>query len=153
MEHYSLWRISLNSHVFDRSDLDAPLHWFISIEYHHLRIPHRFLKIRSCVIMVSVCLKTWKLVGRSICACIIILLIFTRDPSCDQIDFLKVGPSELQGVGKNVVSESSSRSGSSSHIAPVIHEWTYDAMCHDLLEMEGNKYVHVVMVMKGKRSF
>ncbi|PSS11490.1 SNARE-interacting protein like [Actinidia chinensis var. chinensis] len=29
-------------------------------------------------------------------------------------------------------------------IAPVIHEWTYDAMCHDLLNMEGNKYVHQV---------
>ncbi|XP_058086244.1 SNARE-interacting protein KEULE-like isoform X5 [Magnolia sinica] len=27
-------------------------------------------------------------------------------------------------------------------IAPVIHEWTYDAMCHDLLEMDGNKYVY-----------
>ncbi|KAG6403269.1 hypothetical protein SASPL_135486 [Salvia splendens] len=28
-------------------------------------------------------------------------------------------------------------------IAPIIHEWTYDdAMCHDLLELEGNKYVH-----------
>ncbi|KAI8020320.1 SNARE-interacting protein KEULE [Camellia lanceoleosa] len=27
-------------------------------------------------------------------------------------------------------------------IAPVIHEWTYDAICHDLLNMEGNKYVH-----------
>lgn len=26
-------------------------------------------------------------------------------------------------------------------IAPVIHEWTYDAMCHDLLETEGNKLV------------
>ncbi|XP_065859405.1 protein transport Sec1a [Euphorbia lathyris] len=26
-------------------------------------------------------------------------------------------------------------------IAPVIHEWTYDAMCHDLLDMDGNKYV------------
>lgn len=26
-------------------------------------------------------------------------------------------------------------------IAPVIHEWTYDAMCHDLLEMDGNKYM------------
>ncbi|XP_021756264.1 protein transport Sec1a-like [Chenopodium quinoa] len=26
-------------------------------------------------------------------------------------------------------------------IAPVIHEWTYDAMCHDLLEMEGDKLV------------
>ncbi|KAF9624022.1 hypothetical protein IFM89_007720 [Coptis chinensis] len=29
-------------------------------------------------------------------------------------------------------------------IAPVIHEWTYDAMCHDLLNMEGNKFVHEV---------
>ncbi|XP_073220764.1 SNARE-interacting protein KEULE-like isoform X3 [Cicer arietinum] len=29
-------------------------------------------------------------------------------------------------------------------IAPVIHEWTYDAMCHDLLNLEGNKYVHEV---------
>ncbi|CAL5437157.1 unnamed protein product [Camellia sinensis] len=29
-------------------------------------------------------------------------------------------------------------------IAPVIHEWTYDAICHDLLNMEGNKYVHEV---------
>lgn len=29
-------------------------------------------------------------------------------------------------------------------IAPIIHEWTYDAMCHDLLDMEGNKYVHEV---------
>ncbi|XP_076919019.1 SNARE-interacting protein KEULE-like [Bidens hawaiensis] len=29
-------------------------------------------------------------------------------------------------------------------VAPVIHEWTYDAMCHDLLEMDGNKYVHEV---------
>ncbi|KAL7598517.1 hypothetical protein Lser_V15G21702 [Lactuca serriola] len=61
----------------------------------------------------------------------------------------KVGPSELQGVRKNVVSESSSRPGSSSHIAPVIHEWTYDAMCHDLLEMDGNKYVHVVSSKTG----
>lgn len=30
-------------------------------------------------------------------------------------------------------------------IAPLIHEWTYDAMCHDLLNMEGNKYVHEVL--------
>ncbi|KAF5729904.1 Sec1/munc18-like (SM) proteins superfamily isoform 2 [Tripterygium wilfordii] len=29
-------------------------------------------------------------------------------------------------------------------IAPIIHEWTYDAMCRDLLNMEGNKYVHEV---------
>ncbi|CAH2056697.1 unnamed protein product [Thlaspi arvense] len=29
-------------------------------------------------------------------------------------------------------------------IAPVIHEWTYDAMCHDLLDMDGNKYMHEV---------
>ncbi|TKY70865.1 SNARE-interacting protein KEULE [Spatholobus suberectus] len=34
-------------------------------------------------------------------------------------------------------------------IAPVIHEWTYDAMCHDLLNMEGNKYVHGVPGKSG----
>ncbi|KAJ4825839.1 Protein transport Sec1a [Turnera subulata] len=26
-------------------------------------------------------------------------------------------------------------------VAPIIHEWTYDAMCHDLLDMDGNKFV------------
>ncbi|CAA2986981.1 SNARE-interacting protein KEULE-like isoform X2 [Olea europaea var. sylvestris] len=34
-------------------------------------------------------------------------------------------------------------------IAPIIHEWTYDAMCHDLLNMEGNKYVHEVSNRTG----
>ncbi|KAK7330691.1 hypothetical protein VNO77_24889 [Canavalia gladiata] len=34
-------------------------------------------------------------------------------------------------------------------IATVIHEWTYDAMCHDLLNMEGNKYVHEVPSKTG----
>uniref|UniRef100_A0A5B6YR19 Putative SNARE-interacting protein KEULE-like isoform X1 n=1 Tax=Davidia involucrata TaxID=16924 RepID=A0A5B6YR19_DAVIN len=34
-------------------------------------------------------------------------------------------------------------------IAPMIHEWTYDAMCHDLLDMEGNKYVHEVPSKPG----
>ncbi|KAL2472441.1 SNARE-interacting protein KEULE [Abeliophyllum distichum] len=34
-------------------------------------------------------------------------------------------------------------------IAPIIHEWTYDAMCHDLLNMEGNKYVHEVASKTG----
>ncbi|KAI3792568.1 hypothetical protein L2E82_06451 [Cichorium intybus] len=34
-------------------------------------------------------------------------------------------------------------------IAPVIHEWTYDAMCHDLLEMEGNKYIQEVPSKTG----
>ncbi|KAI4356804.1 hypothetical protein L6164_000792 [Bauhinia variegata] len=34
-------------------------------------------------------------------------------------------------------------------IAPVIHEWTYDAMCHDLLDMEGNKYMHEVPSKTG----
>lgn len=32
-------------------------------------------------------------------------------------------------------------------IAPVIHEWTYDAMCHDLLNMDGNKYVQEVSML------
>ncbi|KAM0046023.1 putative sec1-like protein [Helianthus debilis subsp. tardiflorus] len=34
-------------------------------------------------------------------------------------------------------------------IAPIIHEWTYDAMCRDLLEMDGNKYVHEVPSKTG----
>ncbi|CAI0413497.1 unnamed protein product [Linum tenue] len=34
-------------------------------------------------------------------------------------------------------------------IAPIIHEWTYDAICHDLLNMEGNKYVHEVSSKSG----
>ncbi|XP_023514794.1 protein transport Sec1a-like [Cucurbita pepo subsp. pepo] len=34
-------------------------------------------------------------------------------------------------------------------IAPVIHEWTYDAMCRDLLEMEGNKYIYEVSSKTG----
>ncbi|XP_022025686.1 SNARE-interacting protein KEULE isoform X1 [Helianthus annuus] len=36
-------------------------------------------------------------------------------------------------------------------IAPVIHEWTYDAMCHDLLNMDGSKYVHEVASKTGGR--
>ncbi|KAI5647363.1 hypothetical protein M9H77_33368 [Catharanthus roseus] len=34
-------------------------------------------------------------------------------------------------------------------IAPVIHEWTYDAMCHDLLDMDGNKYAYEVPSKSG----
>jgi syntaxin-binding protein 1 len=30
-------------------------------------------------------------------------------------------------------------------IAAVIHEWTYDAMCHDLLDLDGNKYIYEVL--------
>ncbi|ERN13317.1 hypothetical protein AMTR_s00041p00086140 [Amborella trichopoda] len=37
-------------------------------------------------------------------------------------------------------------------IAPVIHEWTYDAMCHDLLNMEGNKYVYEVTTQQEKKE-
>jgi hypothetical protein len=29
-------------------------------------------------------------------------------------------------------------------VAPVIHEWTYDAMCHDLLDLDGNNYTYEV---------
>eukprot|EP00249_Psilotum_nudum_P019849 c27445_g1_i3 orf=1768-3075(-) len=35
-------------------------------------------------------------------------------------------------------------------IAPVIHEWTFDAMCHDLLNMEGNKYVYEITTSTGR---
>ncbi|XP_057827206.1 SNARE-interacting protein KEULE isoform X1 [Cryptomeria japonica] len=37
-------------------------------------------------------------------------------------------------------------------IAPVIHEWTYDAMCHDLLNMEGNKHVYEITTQTGKKE-
>ncbi|XP_048538044.1 SNARE-interacting protein KEULE-like [Triticum urartu] len=37
-------------------------------------------------------------------------------------------------------------------IAPIIHEWTYDAMCHDLLCMDGNKYIHEVSSKNGSAS-
>ncbi|KAL6549155.1 hypothetical protein OROHE_009000 [Orobanche hederae] len=36
-----------------------------------------------------------------------------------------------------------------SQIVPIIHDWTYDALCHDLLEMEGNKYVNEVQDITG----
>lgn len=38
---------------------------------------------------------------------------------------------------------------SMDQIAPIIHEWTYDAMCHDLLCMDGNKYVQEVPSKTG----
>ncbi|WVZ76125.1 hypothetical protein U9M48_024124 [Paspalum notatum var. saurae] len=37
-------------------------------------------------------------------------------------------------------------------IAPIIHEWTYDAMCHDLLCMDGNKYVQEVPSKNGSAT-
>uniref|UniRef100_A0ACD5YB07 Uncharacterized protein n=1 Tax=Avena sativa TaxID=4498 RepID=A0ACD5YB07_AVESA len=37
-------------------------------------------------------------------------------------------------------------------IAPIIHEWTYDAMCHDLLCMDGNKYVQEVPSKNGSAA-
>ncbi|KAL5213500.1 hypothetical protein ABZP36_024347 [Zizania latifolia] len=37
-------------------------------------------------------------------------------------------------------------------IAPIIHEWTYDAMCHDLLSLDGNKYVHEVPSKNGSST-
>ncbi|KAG0496023.1 hypothetical protein HPP92_000714 [Vanilla planifolia] len=37
-------------------------------------------------------------------------------------------------------------------IAPIIHEWTYDAMCHDLLNIDGNKYVFEVPSKLGSTT-
>ncbi|KAK1408861.1 hypothetical protein QVD17_40970 [Tagetes erecta] len=34
-------------------------------------------------------------------------------------------------------------------VAPVIHEWTYDAMCHDLVDLDGNKYIMEVPSKSG----
>lgn len=36
-------------------------------------------------------------------------------------------------------------------VTPVIHEWSYDAMCHDLLNLEGNKYSYEISI-DGKRE-
>ncbi|CAM6098412.1 unnamed protein product [Calypogeia fissa] len=35
-------------------------------------------------------------------------------------------------------------------VAPVIHEWTYDAMIHDLLELDGTKYTYESTSAAGK---
>ncbi|KAL2632868.1 hypothetical protein R1flu_004347 [Riccia fluitans] len=35
-------------------------------------------------------------------------------------------------------------------VAPIIHEWTYDAMCHDLLDMDGNKFSYEVKLNTGR---
>ncbi|KAJ0891814.1 putative sec1-like protein [Helianthus annuus] len=37
-------------------------------------------------------------------------------------------------------------------IAPIIHEWAYDPMCHDLLDLEGNKYVQEVPGQSGSET-
>eukprot|EP00246_Nothoceros_aenigmaticus_P006246 TRINITY_DN1903_c0_g1_i3.p1 TRINITY_DN1903_c0_g1~~TRINITY_DN1903_c0_g1_i3.p1 ORF type:complete len:668 (+),score=135.04 TRINITY_DN1903_c0_g1_i3:36-2006(+) len=37
-------------------------------------------------------------------------------------------------------------------VAPVIHEWTYDAMCHDLLDLDGNKYSYEITTSSGKKE-
>ncbi|CAK9199148.1 unnamed protein product, partial [Sphagnum troendelagicum] len=37
-------------------------------------------------------------------------------------------------------------------VAPVIHEWTYDAMCHDLLDLDGNNYTYEVSTNHGKKE-
>lgn len=33
-------------------------------------------------------------------------------------------------------------------VAPIIHEWTYDAICNDILDIDGNKYAYEVLVVK-----
>ncbi|XP_042002533.1 protein transport Sec1a-like isoform X2 [Salvia splendens] len=37
-------------------------------------------------------------------------------------------------------------------VAPIIHEWTYDTMCHDLLNLDGNRYVPEVPSKSGDTS-
>ncbi|PKA56531.1 SNARE-interacting protein KEULE [Apostasia shenzhenica] len=56
-------------------------------------------------------------------------------------DFPKIETCELLIVDRSV-----------DLIAPIIHEWTYDAMCHDLLSMDGNKYVQEVPNKTGSIS-
>ncbi|KAL3680564.1 hypothetical protein R1sor_023520 [Riccia sorocarpa] len=35
-------------------------------------------------------------------------------------------------------------------VAPVIHEWTYNSLCHDLLPLDGNKFMYEVTTGSGK---
>ncbi|WCJ22857.1 Syntaxin-binding protein 1 [Euphorbia peplus] len=72
----------------------------------------------------------------------------------DSTDFRETVPSKLANAVWNCISKYKSIPNfpqtetcellildrSIDQIAPVIHEWTYDAMCHDLLDMDGNKY-------------
>ncbi|KAG6557771.1 hypothetical protein Mapa_000538 [Marchantia paleacea] len=37
-------------------------------------------------------------------------------------------------------------------IAPVIHEWSYNAMCHDLLDLDGNKFMYEVTTAAGRQE-
>ncbi|OAE26593.1 hypothetical protein AXG93_4542s1140 [Marchantia polymorpha subsp. ruderalis] len=37
-------------------------------------------------------------------------------------------------------------------IAPVIHEWSYNAMCHDLLDLDGNKFKYEVTTAAGRQE-
>ncbi len=50
----------------------------------------------------------------------------------------------LQVVEKFTVTRLRVSSERSLQVAAVIHEWSYDAMCHDLLDLEGNKYSYEV---------
>lgn len=33
-----------------------------------------------------------------------------------------------------------------------MHEWTYDAMCNDLLDIDGSKYTYEVTTSSGKKE-
>nr|XP_024398638.1 SNARE-interacting protein KEULE-like isoform X2 [Physcomitrium patens] len=37
-------------------------------------------------------------------------------------------------------------------VAPIMHEWTYDAMCNDLLDIDGSKYTYEVTTSSGKKE-
>lgn len=50
----------------------------------------------------------------------------------------------LQVVEKFTVTRLRVSSERLLQVAAVIHEWSYDAMCHDLLDLEGNKYSYEV---------
>ncbi|KAG0576062.1 hypothetical protein KC19_5G052300 [Ceratodon purpureus] len=37
-------------------------------------------------------------------------------------------------------------------VAPIIHEWTYDALCNDILDIDGKKYSYEVTTSSGKKE-
>uniref|UniRef100_A0A166FFG9 SNARE-interacting protein KEULE n=1 Tax=Daucus carota subsp. sativus TaxID=79200 RepID=A0A166FFG9_DAUCS len=77
-----------------------------------------------------------------------------RDLVCKKLaasvwDTISTYKSTIPNFPKNETCELLILDRSIDQIAPVIHEWFYDAMCHDLLDMDGNKYVVEIASKSG----
>ncbi|KAL8111413.1 protein transport Sec1a-like [Apium graveolens] len=77
-----------------------------------------------------------------------------RDLVCKKLatavwDTISTYKSTIPDFPKNETCELLILDRSIDQIAPIIHEWFYDAMCHDLLDMDGNKYTYEVPSKSG----